>query len=453
MARESLGTKVRRRALGIGYLVIVAGLLLLSIAFYNKVFTDVVKVSLKTDHTGNSLREASDVKVRGLIVGAVDSVKVDSGPNRGCVNEQVACVTVTLALQPDKVKLIPDNVSAQILPKTIFGEQYVNLELPDKHGPAIKAGDQISQDRSQGALETAKVLGDLLPLLQAVKPAQLNATLTAMATALQGRGEELGHTLAHLDSYLQQMNPHTQQLIDDLSRLGKFSDLFNQVAPDLLATLDNLQTTSRTIIAQKSGLDDLFTAGADTSSVLRSFLSDNEQNMITLVDTSKQVYGLLEEYSPEFTCLFGGLNNLQKLANTIIHENQINLRIVIDTSGVGTKEHGSPKYVQGEEPRFITGYGPNCFGLPDNPQPVDGNGNFQIPAQYRCINDGAALTDDPCSQRGGANASTTALGSPSENSLVNTLIAGSLHTTPDKVPGIATMLAAPLYRGAQVVVK
>src|SRR3954453_8244231 len=232
MARESIGKKLRRRFLGIGYLAIVAGLLLLSIAFYNKTFTDVVKVSLKTDHTGNSLREASDVKVRGLIVGAVDSVKVDSGPNRGCINEEVACVTVTLALQPDKVKLIPRNVSAQILPKTVFGEQYVNLELPKDKGPAIGAGDQISQDRSKGALETAKVLGDLLPLLQAVKPAQLNATLTAMAPALQGRGAELGHTLAHLDSYLQQMNPHTQQLIDDLSRLGKFSDLFNQVAPD-----------------------------------------------------------------------------------------------------------------------------------------------------------------------------------------------------------------------------
>src|SRR3954468_7418648 len=198
MARESLGTKVRRRTLGIGYLVIVPGLVLLSIAFYNKAFTDVVKVTLKTDHTGNSLQEASDVKVRGLIVGSVDSVKVDSGPNRGCINEQVACVTVTLALQPDKVKLIPKNVSAQILPKTIFGEQYVNLELPKTQGPAIKAGDQISQDRSKGALETAKVLGDLLPLLQAVKPAQLNATLTAMATALQGRGAELGHTLVHL---------------------------------------------------------------------------------------------------------------------------------------------------------------------------------------------------------------------------------------------------------------
>ena len=453
MARESLGTKVRRRALGIGYLALVAGLLLLSIAFYNKTFTDVVKVTIKTDHTGNALREDSDVKVRGLIVGAVDSVKVDSGPDRGCINEQVACVTVTLALQPDKVKLIPRNVSAQILPKTIFGEQYINLELPKDHGPPIKAGDQISQDRSQGALETAKVLGDMLPLLQAVRPAQLNATLTAMATALQGRGEELGQTLVHLDSYLKQMNPHTQQLIDDLSRLSKFSDLFNQVAPDLLSTLDNLQTTSRTIIAQRSGLDALFTTGATTSAVLQSFLANNEQNMITLVDTSKQVYGQLEEYSPEFTCLFGGLNNLQKLANSIVHEHQINLSIVVDTSGVGTKEHGSPKYMPGEEPRFITGYGPNCFGLPDNPQPVDSNGNFQIPPQYRCVNDGAALTDDPCSQDGTKAASTTALGSPSENSLVNTLIASSLHTTPDKVPGIATMLAAPLYRGAAVTVK
>ena len=447
MARESLGTKIRRRLLGIAYLGIVAGLVLLSIAFYNKAFTDVVKVTLKTDHTGNSLQEASDVKVRGLIVGSVDSIKVDSGPNRGCINEEVACVTVTLALQPDKVKLIPDNVSAQILPKTIFGEQYVNLELPKDHGPPIKGGDQISQDRSQGALETAKVLGDLLPLLQAVQPAQLNATLTAMATALQGRGEELGRTLVHLDSYLKQFNPHTQQLIDDLARLSKFSDLFNQVAPDLLSTLDNLQTTSRTIISNKSGLDDLFTTGANTSAVLQSFLANNEQNMITLVDTSKQVYGLLEEYSPEFTCLLGGLNNLQQLANTIVRDNQIQLSIVLynPPPNLGA-------YTQGQEPRFITGYGPNCFGLPDNPQPVDANGNFQIPGNYRCINDGAPLTTDPCSQAKQA-AATTALGSPSENSLVNTLIAGSLHTTPDKVPGIATMLAAPLYRGARVTVK
>ena len=167
-------------------------------------------VSLKTDHTGNSLQDGSDVKERGIIVGSVRSVKVDSGPDGGCVNQQVACVTVTLALDPSKVNEIPKNVSAQILPKTIFGEQYVDLEIPQNKAAPIKAGDTISQDRSQGALETEKVLGDLLPLLQAVKPAELNATLTAVATALQGRGEELGKTLVQMDTYLKGLNPHTK---------------------------------------------------------------------------------------------------------------------------------------------------------------------------------------------------------------------------------------------------
>jgi hypothetical protein len=46
-----------------------------------------------------------------------------------------------------------------------------------------------------------------------------------------------------------------------------------------------------------------------------------------------------------------------------------------------------------------------------------------------------------------------ALGSPAENALVNTLIAGEYGTSPDKVPPIATALAAPLLRGTTVNVK
>ena len=36
---------------------------------------------------------------------------------------------------------------------------------------------------------------------------------------------------------------------------------------------------------------------------------------------------------------------------------------------------------------------------------------------------------------------------------MNTLIASDLHTTPNKVPATATLLAAPLLRGHRVVVK
>ena len=148
------------------------------------------------------------MKERGLIVGEVRDINVASG--NACADPNRECVSVTLALDPSMVSEIPQNVSAQILPKTIFGEQYVSLETPSNPGPAIKSGDVIAQDRTKGALEAQKVFGDLLPLLTAVQPAELNATLTAIAEALQGRGAELGHTLVQLDGYLQQHQPARQ---------------------------------------------------------------------------------------------------------------------------------------------------------------------------------------------------------------------------------------------------
>lgn len=446
MPKESLATVAKRRGLGVLYIVLILSLVWLSIAIYQKKFTPVVLVNLKADHTGNALHNGSDVKERGLIVGSVRSVKVDSGPDGGCTNQEVTCVTATLALDPSMIGSIPKNVSAQILPKTIFGEQYVALQLPqDPQGP-IAGGDVIPQDRSQGALETEKVLGDLLPLLQAVKPAELNATLTAVAEALQGRGAELGRSLVQLDGYLKQLNPHAHRLADDLGQLGRVSDEYNGVAPDLFATIDNLQTNARTVIAEKASVGNLFTSATDTSNVIDSFLADNAQRLIVVTGTSAKVYALLAEYSPESTCMFAALSKLYDLTASIFTQRQIHLSNVVDNTSIG-------KYKPGEQPRYLTGYGPSCFGLPNNPQPqVDGH--FQIPPKFQCLNDGAALTDNPCGQRGPSSSSDQAMtASSGENALVSALLSGTYGTTPDKVPPIATMLAEPLYRGAEVSVR
>jgi phospholipid/cholesterol/gamma-HCH transport system substrate-binding protein len=449
MARESFATVVKRRALGVGYLVVIASLVWLSIAIYEKQFTPVVMVTLRTDHTGNELQAASDVKERGIIVGEVRDVTVASG--NACSDPSQQCVSVSLALDPSMAGQIPQNVKARILPKTIFGEQYVSLQIPPNPGPSIKAGDVIAQDRTKGALEAQKVFGDLLPLLTAVQPAELNATLTAIAEALQGRGAELGQTLVQLDSYLKQMNPHVKQMVDDIVKLGKVADEYNGVAPDIMQTFRNLETSARTTVEKRDAISQLFLTSTDTANVIRSFLAENEQRMITVVDTSASVYSLLDTYSPEFPCLLAGLNKLGNLTDTIIRNHQFNLQVVIDPNNQGG-------YKPGEAPRYITGYGPNCFGLPDNPQPIGRNGYFQIPQKYRCLNDGAALTKDPCAQRKsqGMNSSAiaqSAMGSTVENAMVNSLIAGSFGTSPQKVPPIATMLAAPLLRGQVVKVE
>jgi hypothetical protein len=105
-------------------------------------------------------------------------------------------------------------------------------------------------------------------------------------------------------------------------------------------------------------------------------------------------------------------------------------------------------YKPGEEPTFVTGLGPHCFGLPNPPQP------FKIPGNFRCVNDGAALTDSACGQAAKTSAvDQQAVGSPQENSLVKSILATADGTTPDKVPDVATMLIAPSLRGQEVTVK
>jgi phospholipid/cholesterol/gamma-HCH transport system substrate-binding protein len=445
MAQDSFAAVAKRRLLGVMFLVVLTGLVTLSIAIYNKAFTTTVDVTLRADHTGNELIVDSDVKERGIIVGSVKSVKSEGD---GAI--------VKLALDPGRIKDIPRNVSAQILPKTLFGEQYVALIVPQNPAPHIGSGDVIPQDRSQGALETEKVLGDILPLLTAVQPAELNATLTALAQALHHRGNELGQTLVNFDKYLKVINPHTKQMVDDLAKLGRVSLEYNSLAPDILSTLQNLQTSAKTIIERRAALDSLLVNGTDATQVLRGFLSDNEQRLIAVTGQTDKIYGLLDEYSPEFGCLFAGINNLYSLESTAIYNHRIHLGVIVNANNLGAyKNNGKVN----DTPKIVTGFGPNCFGLPDNPQPTDANGRFQIPDKYKCLRDGVnggALTkagESPNCSTSTSSESNRALNSQEEDAMVNSIIASSLNTTPDQVPGAATLLAAPLLRGQQVTVK
>ena len=144
-------------------------------------------MTLETDTAGNQLQEASDVKVRGVIVGDVREVEAD---RRGRHASSWPSI-------PEYLDQIPADVSARLLPKTLFGERFVALQLPEQPAEERLAdGDVIGQDRTENAIELQRVIDDTLPLLQAVQPDDLSFTLGAVADALRGRGDELGANLA-----------------------------------------------------------------------------------------------------------------------------------------------------------------------------------------------------------------------------------------------------------------
>lgn len=439
---------IRRRLHGVAFLAVVLSLISLSIAEYNGAFDRGIPVTLQADTVGNQLQERSDVKVRGLIVGEVSDV-TSSGD----------VATVAMQLDPEMVHLIPRNVSARLLPKTLFGEKYVSLVIPDNPAEeSLSAGDVIPQDRSRTARELETALDGLLPLLQAVEPQDLASTLTAMSQALEGRGEQLGDTLVLQQQFLSELNTALPELQEDITRLADLTDTYSEAAPDLIDALEDLTTTSRTVVEQRQNLAILFGSVTRASTDLRGFLEGNRENLIALSESSRPTLESLARYAPQFPCF---LDNLSGMVPRIDDA----LRVGSDAPGVYvtlevTNHRGA--YQPGrDEPRYQDDRGPRCYprapaGVNYPQYPPDGpiqDGSF-APGADR--NAGAGDGEDGApsgTSTQGAAAGMGVANSPQEQQFLTSLLAAVNGQSPSEVPRWSTVLVGPLFRGAEVTVR
>jgi virulence factor Mce-like protein len=435
MNRRDLWRRLRYQVLGLAFLVVAALFIGSTIAVYNKAFTPVTLVKLETDHVGSQLRTGGDVKIRGMLVGEVRSIT-----SKGDHAE------LELALQPDKIGVIPSNVSARLLPKTLFGERYVALQPPDRPQRHIETGDVIPQDRSSSAIELQKVLDDVMPLLQSIQPEKLASTLTAVSTALDGRGKQLGQTLVQLSDYLGKMNPSLPDVKKDISGLADLSGTYSKAGPDLLQALSDLTTTSKTIVDQRAALADVYATVTAASVDLKNFLQVNEDNLIRLTTDVQPTLDVLAKYAPEYPCLLKQLADSVPAAELAFGKGTAHpevSRVTIEF----TASRG--KYLPGvDEPRYTDKRGPRCY--PQVPKP----GHWPQYPPDGPIQDGSSKPAPPHSPPetlpGGGGA---VAGSPAEQQLIDLLVSPVFGTTPDQVPGWSSLLVGPLYRGAEVELK
>jgi virulence factor Mce-like protein len=455
---------IRRRLQGVAFLVVIALLLGLSVALYDKAFTEVARVTLETDSIGNQLQEASDVKVRGVIVGEVREVSASGDGAR-----------VELAILPEHLEQIPADVSARLLPKTLFGERYVALQLPEQpSAERLADGDVIPQDRTENAVELQRVIDDLLPLLRTVAPQDLSHTLGAVAGALRGRGEDLGRNLASIGDYVGELNTVLPQLQADITGLADVADTYEGAADDLLAVLDDLAVTGTTLVDQAEQLRRTFTVVGSSSATAAGFLETNERDLISLAGTSRPILGLLAEYSPVYPCLLDGLTRFNPMITEAFGgdgDPALNLDIVV------TMPPRNP-YQPGDQPAYVDRSGPDCQGLDDidaiiaaaergeyycPTPPEDGVDSVDNPMTGNPVCLGGSGPDDVPDGAGEPNPATPTgqagialplrmAESTAELDFVRGLLAYQSGGRPDDVPDISAATLAPVLRGTQVVV-
>ncbi|GHH88904.1 MCE family protein [Streptomyces capitiformicae] len=409
---------LRLRLYGIAFIAVLALLLSLAVAVYQQAFTSVVRITLEAGSLGNQLDPRADVKLRGLLVGEVRAVRADGEK-----------ATLDIALKPEYVAFIPSDVHARLLPKTLFGEKYVDLVAPrGSSARPIRAGDVITQDRTKVGMELQRLLNDLLPLLRTVEPGELNATLSAFATALEGRGDRIGDNLTRVEAYLRRLNPHLPSLKEDISRFADVAEVYGDAAPDLMRILRNTVTTSRTIVEKKDRLAAALRTTATVAGTGEDFFDANGDRLITLGRVSRPTLQLFARYSPEYPCLLDGLVRQEKASEEAFRGGR--MRITLEVV------RPQAAYEPGEEPRYAERSGPNCRGLP----------NPQVPAPHTDLNDGTSSGRSSDALPGGVDVSAT----DAEQRAVGSLVAPVMGVPADEVPPVATLLFGPLARGTAV---
>lgn len=425
-----IGVRAKEALAGLVYLVVIAALIMLSVMVFNKDFSSSVNVSLHADSVGSELQKGSDVKVRGVLVGRVSRLSTDGDG-----------ASIELAIDPGKAKLIPANSSARLLPKTLFGERYVSLLMPSSPSQkTLHSGDVIEQDTSSQSVELEQVFQHLLPVLQAIQPDKLAVLLGQLSLGLRDRGTQLGQTFTSMADYLKKLDPKVPQLTSDLDALASVANTYSDAAPSLLGALDDLTVTTRTVVAERQQLSDLFGTVTGAANDLNGFLDTNSANLIGLSQDSLPTLQVVARYSSEFPCLTKALTNFIPIANKAL--------------GTGSSQPGAHvtmtvvpsmgKYVAGKDtPRFTADSGPRCPYVPTGGLSNTALSTAPASAKAATIPGASAAASDGL---GTAN-------SPQENQLIAELVAPTMGIQPSSFPAWSSLLLGPMLRGTVVTLK
>ena len=348
MPKLNLDSPVTKRLSGLGMIVVFAGIVALVWAMYTESFTAATTVTVRSDRAGLLMAEKDRVKYHGVQVGTVSSVKLDGD-----------AVDIVMRLDPSQAAAIPATATAMISPETAFGNKFIELVPPRTATTGrLRDGSVLVADHVGTEINT--VLQNLMNVLTVAKPSQVNETLQALSSTLQGKGDQLGQFLGEVNSYLGSLNPALPALDRDLAQVGNVSNLYADIAPDFFKVLDNATRIGATVTDKQTALHGFLQELDRLGATGTDFFDQNGQNLIDTLRLLEPTSGLLREYSPEIACFLQGEDNARRLLEPTLGGKE-NYGILSVNILPGKEPYKYPD----DLPEIKAASGPDCHGLPN----------------------------------------------------------------------------------------
>lgn len=225
-----------------------------------------------------------NVKVAGVVVGKVTSVRTEGGR---------AIVSFDLDNDHDD---IPKDSRAAIRWRNLIGQRYVYL-YPGESAEALQDGDVIEETAS--VVDLGELFDRLGPIVGAIDPAQVNEFLNTITAALDGREGMVGQALddlAALTSGLASRDQAIQRLVGNLDTVAQ---TVNRRDAQIEAMLQNLIDLSDTFGDNTATLDaalvELSSFGTELSSLLDTNRDEIDRLLGNLALVTDTVRGKLPQ--------------------------------------------------------------------------------------------------------------------------------------------------------------
>ncbi|MHC9295707.1 MCE family protein [Mycobacterium sp. LTG2003] len=330
---------------GLGTVVVVGLIIALAVVLFRGDFTKTVPLTVISDRAGLVMNPDAKVKMRGVQVGTVQTI--EQRPD--------GTAALHLAMNPDQMRLIPEDVKVDIASSTVFGAKFVQLEVPENPSTTpIQAGQVLRGEHVTVEINT--VFQQLTRVLDKIDPTKLNETLGAMSAAVGGRGDKMGQTLSDFEAVLAKLEPSLPNLSRDIEAMAPVANAYGDAAPDLLRTVDNTNRISQSIVEEQQNLDAFLVSMIGLADIGNEVVGGNRAALTNVLHLLAPTTDLLNEYAPGLNCALEGM---------IVAKNappQMDPGVVVNVAfTLGVERYRYPRNL----PKVAAKGGPHCMGLPD----------------------------------------------------------------------------------------
>lgn len=246
-------------------------------------------------HAGQGMDPRSDVKIRGVTVGGVQSVTLQPD-GRAKVRFRV-----------QKGVRIPTSAVARIEPVSVFGPKDLLIEpgTGEGTGPYLQAGGAVTQTKDpQDLSDTA---WPAYRLTQAIDPQDVATVLHTFSQGLSGEGPALRRTIDNGSKLIGLAHDNRQQIRQLIADVAGISDTMANRGDTLVGIASDFNQLSPVITDRPDKIDELLTGASKLSDNVGNILDKHGTDIGKLVDGAGRAVDVFYEQRRNIPVMLDGL--------------------------------------------------------------------------------------------------------------------------------------------------